>query len=261
MKDISTAKKICVRVSVSVFAFLFVCGNTPLALADRMTSTNYTIQADSVNVGGARSASTNFRLEDTAGEIATGDSSSTNFKLRAGYQQMAEVSISLSAAADVTMSPTIGGVSGGTSNGQTSVTVITDSPAGYQLTIKASSSPAMQGNTHGETIANYTPAGAAPDFTFSVPSTAAEFGFTPEGSDTATQFLDNGSACNTGSGETANACWAALTTAAQTISSRTTANSPSGTATTIKFRITLGSASLTVADTYVATSTVTATAS
>jgi len=224
-----------------------------------MSSTNYVIQSDSVNNSGVRSVSSSYRIEDTVGEIATGESSSSNYKLKAGYQQMQETFLAVSAAADVTMSGSLGGVSGGTSNGQTSITVTTDSSGGYELYIKASSSPAMQGNSEGGNISNYTPAGANPDFTFSVASNAGEFGFTPEGSDISQEYRDNGSsACNTGSSDTSNACWNALTTTNELISHSATSTHPNGAATTVKFRITLGSANLTIEDTYTATSTLTA---
>lgn len=173
---------------------------------------------------------------------------------------MNDVYLALSAAADVTMDTSLGGLTGGTSNGQTAATVITDSAAGYALYIKASSSPALQGNTHGDSIDNYTPAGANPDFAFSVAATAAEFGFSPEGTDIVQKYKDDTSACNTGSSDTANACWNALSTSNDQISGRTSANHPSGTATTIKFRVGIGVSQVTVADTYTATTTLTATA-
>lgn len=173
---------------------------------------------------------------------------------------MQSVYLAMTGAADVTMSPQLGGLSGGTSNGSTATTVTTDSPAGYQLSIKASSTPAMQGDSAGGTIADYTPAGADPDFMFSVAVTAAEFGFSPEGTDIAQKFKDDGASCNTGSGDTADRCWNALSTSNQTISSRSSANTPSGIATTIKFRITLGASHFQLEDTYTATTTITAVA-
>lgn len=243
---------------LGIFASLIGLGNVPLLNADTMNSANYKIQRDSVNFGGGLNSSASYSSENTFGEVATGDSASTNYKLRAGYQQMPEVYLAVTAAADVTMSPALGGVSGGTSNGSTALTVTTDDAAGYQLSIKASSSPALQGNTYGDAISDYTPAGAAPDFTFSVAANAAEFGFSPEGTDIAAKYKDDGVSCNTGSGDTGSACWDALSTSNQVISSRSSANNPSGTVTTIRFRAALGSSHITVADTYTATTTLTA---
>ena len=87
-----------------------------------MSSSNYKIESDSVNFGGGLSESASYRLESTAGEVATGDSSSASFRLHAGYQQMHETYIAFDDPADdVTMSPSLGGITGGTSNGATSV--------------------------------------------------------------------------------------------------------------------------------------------
>lgn len=245
--------------TILIIAFVFMA-NSPFLFAEMMSSPNYKIQSDSANFGGGLSNSSNYRIEDTVGEVATGESSSANYKLKAGYQQMHEVYLAMTNAADVTMSPSLGGLSGGTSNGSTATTVTTDSLAGYQLFIKASSTPALQGFSGSASISDYTPAGADPDFTFSVAPTDGEFGFTPEGTDIAAKYKDNGSACNTGSGDTADACWNALSTSNETVSSRSTGNHPNGTATTLKFRVTLGSSHLQLEDTYTATTTLTAVA-
>jgi hypothetical protein len=227
------------------------------ASGQTMSSGSYKIQSDSINFGGVRSTSTSYTMEDTGGEVGTGESSSATYRMKAGYQQMHEIYIALAPAADVTMSPAIGGVTGGTSNGSTGFTVTTDNPAGYTVTIKASSTPALQSSL--ATIADYTPAGANPDFTFSVPSTAAEFAFSPEGADIDQRFKDDGSTtCNTGSVDTADACWVGLSTSAQTIVTRTSANHTAGTLTTVKFRVQSGSAHVQTAGTYVATTTITA---
>ncbi len=52
-----------------------------------MTSTNFQILWDSVNIGGDDiSSSTNYRLRDTVGEHGSGTSTSENFRLSAGYR-------------------------------------------------------------------------------------------------------------------------------------------------------------------------------
>ena len=225
-----------------------------LVYADTMSSTNYKIQSDSVNFGGVRSASATYTIEDTAGEIATGISSSTNYIMNAGYQQMQVIYLSLTSAPNVVMSPDLGGITGGTSNGSTSFTVTTDDPAGYTATIQASSSPALVSLT--DSFADYVPLGA-PDFTFSNAPTASSFAFSPEGSDIVQTYKDNGSACNTGSSDTANACWDGLSTSAKLILSRNSNNTPSGTLTTLKFRAASGSSHVQTNGLYTATTTVT----
>src|SRR3989344_4832933 len=157
--------------SVATLVLFWLAGNMPIVIAAVMSSTNYALQSDSVNFGGAQSTSANYKVEDTLGEIATGDSSSTNYKIMAGYQQMNVVYLAMTATDDVILAPSLGGITGGTSDNSgadppTGTTVITDGAAGYELYYKASSSPAMQGNTQGDTIANYTPEGADPDFDF-----------------------------------------------------------------------------------------------
>jgi hypothetical protein len=223
--------------------------------AQVMESSNYSIESDSVNFGGGLSTSSSYTLESTAGEIATGESDSATYSLHAGYQQMHVVYMAMTAPADVTLSPSIG-AGGGTSNGSTTVTVTTDGAAGYTLTIEASSNPAMQSGS--DTIDDYAPAGADPDFTFTTGASDAHFGYSPEGSHVADRFLDNGSTCNTGSTDTASSCWDGLSTTEETIAESASPNHPSGTATNIRFRVGIGASVSQPAGTYVATTTLTA---
>lgn len=230
-----------------------LAGSLSLALA--ASSSNYQIQFDSVNVGGIFSTSTNYKLEDTTGEIATGVSTSTSYSIKAGYQQMNEVSISISSPSDVTLTPSIPGVTGGTANGSATWTVITDDPAGYQMTITSSTTPALKSGLN--TFADYTLAGSDPDYTFSVAAADSEFAFTPEGTDILARYKDNGSACNTGSGDTADKCWDPLSTSATTIAQSLSSNHPTGTQTTVKLRAESGSSHLQVDGSYTATVSVT----
>ncbi len=225
------------------------------AYGQAMTSSHYKIQTDSVNFGGGRSVSSSYSTEDTLGESATGVSSSTNYALKAGYQQMQEVTLAVIPASGVTLSPSFGGVTGGTSNGSTTFKVTTDDPAGYTASIKASSSPALASSL--DSFADYVPAGANPDFTFTNGSSASSFAFSPEGADIDQRFKDNGSSCNIGSSDTVSACWDGLSTSNKTIVTRTTPNSPSGASTTISFRAASGNHHIQVDGVYTATTTVT----
>lgn len=226
-----------------------------VGFAQVRTSTNYQLQSDSINIGGGLSSSTSYVQESTVGEIATGPSNSASYALRAGYQQLQEVFISLSASGDVIMSPDLPGLTGGTSNGSTTVTVITDSPSGYRLTIEAESSPAMVSGAN--TIADYN-AGTDPDFSFLIGSTDAHFGYSPQGVDIVQDFLDDGGTCNTGSLNTNLACWDGLSTLAATIAEGVGANHPLGATTTINFRVGLGSSAGVDSGIYTATTTLTA---
>lgn len=226
-----------------------------VGFAQVRTSTNYQLQSDSINISGGLSTSTNYRQESTVGEVATGPSDSTSYALRAGYQQMQEVYLSLMATGDVTMSPDLPGVTGGTSNGSTTFTVLTDSPAGYQLTLQAENDPAMQ--SHAYTIADYD-AGADADFSFTTAPGEAHFGFTPEGVDVTQPFLDDGGTCGVGSLDSSLACWEGASTTARVIAQGAGSNHPLGATTTVHFRVGLGSNAGVIAGVYTATTTVTA---
>lgn len=226
-----------------------------VGLAQVRTSTNYQLQSDSINIGGGLATSTSYRQESTVGEVATGPSDSATYSLRAGYQQMQEVFLSLASTGDVIMSPDLPGLTGGTSNGSTTFTVVTDSPAGYQLTIEAENDPAMQSGAN--TIADYNE-GADPDFSFLTGSADAHLGFTPEGADLVQSFLDDGGACNVGSLDTSLACWAGLSTTAIVVAEGSGANQPSGATTTVHFRVGIGSGAGVETGVYTATTTVTA---
>jgi len=240
------SKRVLIIVSIAL-----ISGISPV-FAYVMSSQNYRIQSDSINVGGQREGSASYRMEDTIGEIASDESASASYKLKAGYQQMQEGYIAISSPADVTMTPAIGGVSGGTGNGSTSWTVITDNPAGYTLSIKASTSPAMQSGAN--SFADYTPATAGtPDYSWSVASADSEFGFNPEGADIIQKFKDNGTNCNVGTNDTADKCWYNFSTSDENIARSSTSNHPAGTATTVKFRAESGPSHLQVEGTYQAT--------
>lgn len=240
--------------SIATIAVLLV---QQLSFAQVASSTNYRIQSDSINFGGGLSTSTNYRQESTFGEIGTGVSSSTNYQMNAGYQQMQEVYLSMTVPSDVTLSPSLAGLTGGTSNGSTTVTVTTDDPAGYSLSIEASNNPAMQKTGGSVTIADYNQ-GAEADYSFSVVTGQAQFGFSPSSVNVVPAFRDNGSLCNTGSLDTPLACWAGLTTTPTIISQSSGANHPNGATTTINFRVGIGSGAGVESGLYTATTTLTA---
>jgi hypothetical protein len=239
----------------SVVLTLLVVLSVTLAYGEVRSSSNYSLQSDSINFAGGLSTSSNYSLESTAGEIATGGSDSATYSLRAGYQQMQEVYLSITAASNVSMTPNLGGLTGGESSGSTTVIVTTDSPAGYDLTIETENSPAMQSGL--DTITDYVPDSAPADFVFSTASNESHFGFSPEGIDVVSDYLDNGSTCGVGSSDTALRCWDGLSTTPFSIASGG-ANHPSGATTTIHFKVGIGSAAPVVAGTYIATTTLTA---
>lgn len=247
------------RLDLSLFAVIFAVAvaSLNLANADTMSSSNYKIESDSLNFGGGRSTSASYTTEDTLGEITTGMSSSTNYTMLAGYQQMQAVAISVTPAGNVTMSPAIGGVTGGTANGSTNFSVITDDMAGYSATIVASTSPALRSAT--STFADYVPtSGPIPDYTYTNLPANSSFGFTTEGADIDTRYKYTGSTCNsTGGTSSPGSCWDGLSTTPRTFVRRNSANQPGGTVSTILFRAVSGSNHIQMSGTYTATTTVT----
>lgn len=240
-------------ISILLFGVLLGAGSTYASVS---SSSNYAIESDSINFAGGFSTSTSYALESTAGEIATGQSTSTSYQISAGYQQMQESFISLTSDASLVLAPSIPGVSGGVSSGTAAFTVVTDNPAGYQLTIEAEDSPAMRKD--GDTIADYAPATTTPDFIFTTDASDAHFGFTPEGSDIVDAFRDNGAACGVGSSDTASACWQGLSTSSILVAESADANHPTGTETTIRFQVGVGNAVVVPPGVYTATTTITA---
>lgn len=226
-----------------------------LGYAQVRSSTNYQLQSDSINIGGGLSTSTSYQQESTIGEVATGESSSNTYELRAGYQQMQEVYISITSPTDVTLSPSLAGLTGGTSNGSTTVTVTTDSPSGYSLTIVSENAPAMQSGAY--SIPDYNE-GAEPDFSFAVTNGTSSFGFSPSSIDLVDAFRDNGSLCSVSSGDTALACWAGLDTVGIVVSEGIGSNHPAGATTTLNFRVGVGTNAGVNAGLYTATTTLTA---
>ncbi len=172
----------------------------------------------------------------------------------------------LVSGSNLTLSPSIGGITGGTANGQTSVRVLTNNATGYSMTLTASSSLGMIGISGASVIPAYVPAsGTTPDFTFTTPVNTGRFGYTVEASTTADMasiFKDNGATCGgAGAADAADSCWLNASTTATTIVNRSTATAASGATTTIKFRavITANPVPAISQDTYVATTTLTAT--
>jgi len=180
--------------------------------------------------------------------------------LNAGYREMLPSYISMTDPADVIMSPDIGGVSGGTGDGSATWNVKTDSPAGYQVSVRAGTSPALKSGS--DSFADYTPmTTGTPDFTWNIASTDSEFGYTVEGDNAIGKFLDNGGGtCGVGSGNVADKCWFPFSGADSSIVNASSPNHPLGSDTTVKFKAQSGSGHLQPEGIYTATIVVTAVA-
>lgn len=245
------------QIAYTLLVSVLILSVLSISSAQVRSSSNYQVQSESLNFGGGLSTSTNYQQESTFGEVATGLSDSSSYKLKAGYQQMVTSYIAMTVPQNVTMTPSIPGLGGGSSNGSTSVNVVTDNAGGYSMTIESENSPAMQKG--GDTIADYNAAGADPDLHFTTGASDAHFGFTPHGSDVVQRYLENAGNCNQSGGTSSTtACWEGLSTSAVDIASDTNANQPTGATTTVYFKVEVGSSAVVAPGLYVATSTLTA---
>jgi len=234
--------------------------STPLIFArvicaDYMQSSTYRIQSDSLNIGGASGSSSSYKINDTLGEVGTGDSNSSTYYMHAGYWQMQESSIAITSPTDLVMA-SMSGLSGGSSEGTMSWTVTTDNGAGYSMSIASSTTPALKSAV--DSIADYVPAGANPDYNFTNAASSSSFGFSPEGTETSGRFKDNGSQCNIGALETSGKCWDGLSTTPKVIAGSTTSNMPTGGVVTARFRAESGANHIQTSGVYNVTITATA---
>ncbi len=171
-------------------------------------------------------------------------------------------------ATNIVLSPSIDVSVGGQASGQTQVVVITNDHLGYSMTVNASSSLGMIGNASTTLYipAYVTSVPGTPDFTFSTPANTAYYGYTVEASttsDLATAFKDNSSICGVIAGsDTADRCWISASTTPYTVINRASVTPLSGATTTLKFLVVINANPNPGIpnDTYVATTTLTATA-
>jgi hypothetical protein len=244
-----------------VIVIFFLLAGACSVLAYEMGSSSYRIQSSSLNVGGASQSSTNYRMEETIGEIASDESASASYKLKAGYQQMQEVYISISASANVSMTPELQAITGGTSNGTATINVKTDSLAGYNLKLNVSTTPALKSGS--AEFPDYTEASPpTPDYNWSIGAANSEFGFTPWGQDTVQKYRYIGTNCNQ-SGGTAdeNQCWDGFEGSTEIqIAQSSLSNHPSGTDTYVKYQGEIKSNGFQTPGNYAATVTATAAA-
>ncbi len=168
-------------------------------------------------------------------------------------------------APNVTMTGSLNGITGGTSNGSTTVVVQTNAVNGYTMNIAFYDnvgSTAMRGQVTGsQSISDYPASTTQPSITFSTASSAAVFGFTVGAASTTdldASFLNNGSVCNTGSTYTADSCWMTPTTTAFQVIDRGS-SATDGATSTIYFRVHVPNNPTPglVVDTYTATATLT----
>lgn len=119
------------------FISLILLGISSAVHAQTSSSTNYMLTSQSAtNCGGGHSSSTNYKIFDTLCEQAGQNSSSTNYSAFSGFQAQTDVpqlTVSYSAStlsfADLKATET--------ASTSMTVTVNTNAPSGYQITILA----------------------------------------------------------------------------------------------------------------------------
>ncbi len=182
--------------------------------------------------------------------------------------QVVSTAISITDCSNFSMNPaTLSGVGDGTiASGSCTWTVKTSNSGGFNMTLVASSDPALcvDPPTCATSFTDYTEtANGTPDYSFSVASTDAEFGYTVEpetAADTVQKFLDNGSsACGTGATNGTNTCFMDFSTTAFTVINRTSATDSTGEAEVMKVWDQIGTSKVQTNGTYTATITATAT--
>ncbi len=221
-----------------------------------MGSNNYQIVSDSINFGGGESVSSNYNLNDTLGEIATGHSESASYKMRAGFWQMQAPYISINVAPDIFLAD-ISGLVGGESVESTDWIVLTDNEAGYSLSIKSLTSPALKSSVG--FIEDYVPETSNPDYEFILlTENDSRFGFTAEGEDIVSAFKDDFPYCGSGINYTPNKCWDGFSTTDKIVSLRNASNHPEGSTTTIRYKAKIGSSKIQESGVYTAEITITA---
>ena len=168
---------------------------------------------------------------------------------------------------NLTLSPSLGGLTGGTAIGAVQFEIRSADALGYVVTLAASSSVGMIGlSSSTNSIPAYVPATTGiPDYTFTVPAHKAYFGYSVMATNTpdvVPLFLSNGSsACNTGSNNIYGTCWLNASTTAITILNRTSVTPNSGATSSLDFQVTIqpNPSPVIPDDSYVATTTLTAT--
>lgn len=119
--------------------------------------------------------------------------------------------VSITAPGNFSLTGTINGISGGTATGNAAFSVLNSSELGFNMTIKASTSPALATGSYN--FSDYSPNASTgtPDYTWAAPSAgSSSFAFSV-GADTGTyanqKFRNTSSLCNQGSTNSTTNCW------------------------------------------------------
>lgn len=169
-----------------------------------MTSTNYKILLDSINVGGSDvqvSTPGGYKMADTIGETGTGVSTSSGYKLKAGYRQMDEVAVYISLTVPTTgltinqpnnMNITTNQVTNAATGAVWAVE--TNAAAGYTLSFSAGQANCLRidASTY---FTDYSESSEGTPEAWSADSSSYQFGFSVFGNDAPDGTWGTGSSC------------------------------------------------------------------
>lgn len=131
----------------------------PSASLGIMSSTNYTIFADSVDAGGILSTGGVYNLEDTTGESPAGSSTSSAYEVIAGYQAMDWSVLSMDINTTTINLGTL--VLGQVASASAVVTISADADSGYVLSVSSVSGTSLTNVSDGAVTAGYEEYGVA----------------------------------------------------------------------------------------------------
>lgn len=144
-----------------LFLAIFLIGILffPPASLGVMSSTNYTIFADSIDSGGVLSASGTYSLEDTFGESPVGTSTGGVYEIIGGYQAMdwSELVLEINASTVDLGNLTVVQVASTTAV----ATVVTNADTGYVLSVGAVGGTSLTGVSDGAVTAGQEEYGIA----------------------------------------------------------------------------------------------------
>jgi len=112
-------------------------------------------------------------------------------------------------------------------------TVTTNASAGYKLSVKSNTAPALQGDSNGESFEDYTESPSDDPEPFSLDSNSYQFGFSAYGNDVSTSEYGDDTNCGSGDPTSNSLEYEGFTTSSQTIAQRSSVTPTSGTDTSV----------------------------
>ena len=178
--------------------------------------------------------------------------------------------ITISDAADMTLTPSISGITGGSgsSTDHTTWTITTNNTSGYELTLNKNNTLRLSGGGANREFSDY--ASSTPvDYNWSSPGSGqTRFGFNvsaaASSTDIVAKYRDNGAGtCGTGDNVSDGQCWNGIpdTGDEEAIANRTTWTPTGGVTVSVKFRTEAGADNYLESGDYTTTITATATTS